>query len=82
MAVGAGYPLTTDHWGGNNYYSSYLGGYNPTGVAVPGGAYQTPPTLSSYGTAVLDPLLQASSIASAASVQQTSGNCFLLDGFG
>lgn len=30
-------------------------------------------SLASYGTAVLDPLLQASSLASAASAQTTSG---------
>jgi len=73
VAVGAGYPLTTDHWGGNNYYSSYLGGYNPTGVAVPGAAYQTPPTLSSYGTAVLDPLLQVTNLPTSARNQTSTG---------
>lgn len=65
--VGGAYPLTTDHWGYNNY--SYLG-YN-TGVGMTSPAYQTP-SLASYGTSVLDPLLQASSLASAASVQTTS----------
>merc|ERR1712106_1305756 len=68
--VGGTYPLTTDHWGYNNY--SYLG-YN-TGVGMTSPTYQTS-TLASYGTAVLDPLLQASSLASAASVQTTSA-CF------
>ena len=75
--VGGTYPLSTDHWGYNNY--SYLG-YN-TGVGMTSPTYQTP-SLASYGTAVLDPLLQASSLASAASVQTSSGeqrfHCFLL----
>ena len=68
VAMGAaGYPLA-NNWGYNNY--SYLG-YN-TGVGMTSPTYQTP-SLASYGTAVLDPLLQASSLASAASVQTSSG---------
>ena len=66
--VGGTYPLSTDHWGYNNY--SYLG-YN-TGVGMTSPAYQAP-ALASYGTAVLDPLLQATTLASAASAQTTSG---------
>ena len=37
-------------------------------------------SLTSYPTTVLDPLLQASSLASAASVQTTSGEAVSLDG--
>ena len=54
--------------GYNNY--SYLG-YN-TGMAMTG-SYNTTSSLATYGTAVLDPILQASSLASAASAQTTSG---------
>ena len=37
------------------------------------GSYNTTSSLATYGTAVLDPILQASSLASAASAQTTSG---------
>ena len=60
-----------DHWSGYNNYS-YLG-YNP-GMSMT--SSYNPGSLASYGTAVLDPLLQASSLASAAtaaSAQTTSG---------
>ena len=56
--------------GYNNY--SYLG-YN-TGMTMTGSAYNTTSSLATYGTAVLDPLLQASSLATAASAQTSSGN--------
>ena len=59
--------------GYNNY--SYLG-YTAAGctAGMTGSAYNTSASLAaSYGSAVLDPLLQASSLASAASAQTTSG---------
>ena len=54
--------------GYNNY--SYLG-YN-TGMSMTSSTYPSS-SLTTYPTTVLDPLLQASSLASAASVQTTSG---------
>ena len=50
--------------------TGYLG-YNPGTVSM-ASSYNSS-SLASYGTAVLDPLLQASSLASAASTQTTSG---------
>ena len=68
--TGSGY----DHWSGYNNYS-YLG-YNPGTMGVASSYNPAACSLASYGTAVLDPLLQASSLASAAtaaSAQTTSG---------
>ena len=69
-AGGGCYPLSSDHWSGYNNYSSYLG-YN-TGMSMTSSTYPSS-SLTTYPTTVLDPLLQASSLASAASVQTTSG---------
>ena len=67
---GGCYPLSSDHWSGYNNYSSYLG-YN-TGMSMTSSTYPSS-SLTTYPTTVLDPLLQASSLATAASVQTTSG---------
>ena len=66
---GGCYPLSSEHWSGYNNYS-YLG-YN-TGMSMTSSTYPSS-SLTTYPTTVLDPLLQASSLASAASVQTSSG---------